>query len=111
MGGSGGCGVCRHRRRPGRCGERSRKEALGEDTASAACASLHVCYFQLGGEQAKFSNRLSWELKSSSPPPRCLQARRLRVCPGHLVLLRTPYSRPQLNAARSRSQWCCCPTS
>lgn len=50
---------------------RSRKEALGEDTASTACTSLHMCYFQLDGEQAKFSNRLSLELKSSSPPPRC----------------------------------------
>lgn len=49
--------------------ERSRKETLGEDTASTACTSLHMCYFQLDGEQAKFSNRLSLELKSSSPPP------------------------------------------
>lgn len=70
-GARGAAGGRRRRRRPGRCVERSRKEALGEDTASTACTSLHVCYFQLDGEQAKFSNRLSWELKSSSPPPRC----------------------------------------
>lgn len=49
--------------------EHSRKEALDEDAASTACTSLHMCYFQRDGEQAKFSNRLSWELKSSSPPP------------------------------------------
>lgn len=30
-----------------------------------------MCYFQLDGEQAKFSNRLSLDLKSSSPPPPC----------------------------------------
>lgn len=75
---------------PGRCVERSRKEALGKDTASTACASLHMCYFQLDGEQAKFSNRLNLVLKSSSPPPgtHCLQARGVQVCPGRLALTR-----------------------
>lgn len=71
-GGCGGCGGLEAAGGgPGHCVEHSRKETLSEDTASTACTSLHMCYFQLDGEQAKFSNRLSFELKSSSPPPPC----------------------------------------